>query len=193
MTARVQLPGESVIQYAMAKEKLLLMAPVTLTDGQKVQAMTEGLSDWKNQASILQAAPADIAEFYTACGALPASLSAPVIPGPVVAPSHPASAYAVGIPAEASSSLSAFTDQLVNGLAAKLEQIVIARTGGGSGYGRGGGGSAGRGFDPAGRGRGAGSGTGGGAVGRGFVPVSDRQCFQCGRTGHIARFCPEKK
>lgn len=50
MTARVQQPGEAIMQYAVAKEKLLLMSPFTLTDQQKVQAMTVGLSDWKNQA-----------------------------------------------------------------------------------------------------------------------------------------------
>ena len=45
MTARVQQPGEAIMQYAVAKEKLLLMSPVTLTDQQKVQAMPDGLSD----------------------------------------------------------------------------------------------------------------------------------------------------
>ena len=76
MTARVQQPGEAIMQYAVAKEKLLLMSPVTLTDQQKVQAMADGLSNWKNQASILQAAPANITAFYTACTALPISLLA---------------------------------------------------------------------------------------------------------------------
>ena len=50
MTARVKQPGEAMLQYAVAKEKLLLMSPVTLTDQQKIRAMTEGLSAWKHQA-----------------------------------------------------------------------------------------------------------------------------------------------
>jgi hypothetical protein len=49
MIARVQQPGETMLQYAVAKGKLL-MSPVTLTDQQKIRAMTDGLSDWKHQA-----------------------------------------------------------------------------------------------------------------------------------------------
>jgi hypothetical protein len=178
ITARVQQPGEVIMQYAVAKEKLLLMSPVTLTDQQKVQAMTDGLSDWKNQASILQAAPANIAAFYTACAALPISLSATKASPAATTPAIPA-------PGSFSPGFS------VDDLAARIERVVIGRLGP---VGRGGGGAAagssagrGRGSDPDFRGR-----TSGGA-GRGFVPVSDRQCFGCGKIGHIAKDCPEKK
>jgi hypothetical protein len=172
LTERVQQPGEAIMQYAVAKEKLLLMSPVALTDQQKVQAMTDGLSDWKNQASILQAAPANKAAFYTACAALPISLTATtVIPAATTGPITPGFS--------------------VDELAARIERMVIGRLGP---VGLGGGGAAavppaarGRGSDPGGRGR-----TGGG-VGRGFVPVSNRGCFGCGKIGHITKDCPAKK
>ncbi|XP_045030208.1 uncharacterized protein LOC123472551 [Daphnia magna] len=170
MTARVQQPGEAIMQYAVAKEKLLLMSPVTLTDQQKVQAMTDGLSDWKNQASILQAAPANIAAFYTACAALPVSWSATTAT-PATGPLSPGFS--------------------VDDLAARIERMVIGRLGP---VGRSGGGAAA--VSPAGRGRGSdpdGRGRTSGGVGRGFVPVSDRQCFGCGKIGHIAKDCPAKK
>jgi hypothetical protein len=49
---------------------------------------------------------------------------------------------------------------------------------------------------PAGRGRGLGPdgrGRTSGGVGRGFVSVNNRQCFGCGKIGHIAKDCPEIK
>lgn len=56
MTARVQQLGyesmrrKPAIQYAMAKEKLLAMSPVTVNDEQKVQALIEELRSWQYQA-----------------------------------------------------------------------------------------------------------------------------------------------
>jgi hypothetical protein len=61
----------------MAKEKLLAMAPVALTDQQKVQALTEGLRSWQHQAAVMSTNPANVAAFYTACNNLPTSLAAP--------------------------------------------------------------------------------------------------------------------
>ncbi|KAI9550252.1 hypothetical protein GHT06_007140 [Daphnia sinensis] len=82
MVARVQQPGESIMQYAMAKEKLLAMAPVALTDQQKVQALTEGLRPWQHQAAVMSTNPANVAAFYTACNNLPTSLAAPAAEKP---------------------------------------------------------------------------------------------------------------
>ncbi|EFX71944.1 hypothetical protein DAPPUDRAFT_111191 [Daphnia pulex] len=77
MVARVQQPGESVMQDAMAKEKLLAMAPVALTDQQKVQAFTEDLRSWQHQAAVMSTNPANVAALYTACNNLSTRLAKP--------------------------------------------------------------------------------------------------------------------
>ena len=173
MVARVQQPGESVMQYAMAKEKLLAMAPVALTDQQKVQALTEGLRSWQHQAAVMSTNPANVAAFYTACNNLPTSLAAPA----GETPSKSAN------PVDPSAALEAVANRLVNDLASRLEKMVIGKSEGVSGRPRMG--------ETAGRGRGGG-GTAA-APGARFVPVSDRKCFNCDVKGHLAKDCPSPK
>ncbi|KAI9550596.1 hypothetical protein GHT06_005946 [Daphnia sinensis] len=182
MVARVQQPGESIMQYAMAKEKLLAMAPVALTDQQKVQALTEGLRSWQHQAAVMSTNPANVAAFYTACNNLPTSLAAPAAEKPTKSAD----------PVDPSAALEAVANRLVNDLAARLEKIVISKNEGVSGYGAGTGATGRpRGGEAAGRGRGSGGATA--APGVRFVPVSDRKCFNCDVKGHLAKDCPSPK
>ena len=173
MVARMQQPGESVMQYAMAKEKLLAMAPVALTDQQKVQALTEGLRSWQHQAAVMSTNPANVAAFYAACNNLPTSLAAPA----GETPSKSAD------PVDPSAALEAVANRLVNDLASRLEKIVIGKSEGVSGRPRMG--------ETAGREHGGG-GTAA-ASGVRFVPVSDRKCFNCDVKGHLAKDCPSPK
>ena len=186
MTARVQQADESVIQYAVAKQKLLSLAPVTLTDQQKVQALTEGLRSWQHQAAVMRANPAIIAAFYAACDNLPTSLSASaVVPAPAAAP---AAAPPTAAPVDASAALA---DKLMIDLAARLERLIIGRTGGGGGGGGGYTPGPARAMESAGRGRGSGGSTT--PPGGRYVPVSERKCFNCDVKGHLAKDCPSPK
>ena len=190
MAACVQKPGESAIQYVVTKQRLLELAPVTLTDGQKVQALTEGLRDWKHQASIMQANPNNVAAFYTACNNLPASLSLAAATAATTVPA--AAAVVASTSASTADAAAAVTDKLVSDLAARLERVFIGRSGGAAGGGAAYGGGRGRPVEPAGRGRG-----GGGAAaappprpaGR-FVPLAERECYNCSLKGHLAKHCP---
>ena len=81
------------------------------------------------------------------------------------------------LPTEAIKQAQNFTTQ--QGKMATALQGLRGGGGGGPGGGGGGGGGA--------KGKGK-----GGKTGQPFVPVADRKCYICGKTGHLAANCPEK-
>jgi hypothetical protein len=113
----------------MAKEKLLAMAPVTLTYQQKVQALTESLRSWQHQPAVMRTNPANVAAFYKACNNLSTSLAKPEME------TSSKSTDPVG----QSAALEVVANRLVNNLAVRLENIFISKSEGETGYGSGGG------------------------------------------------------
>ena len=63
--ARVQQPGESGMAYALEKAKLCARSPVTLTNGEIVAHLINGLAKWEQVSSMTHAPPADVAAFIT--------------------------------------------------------------------------------------------------------------------------------
>lgn len=108
--------------------------------------------------------------FYTACAALPVSLSA-------TKAIQVATAQVFLLASQWMILRSESNEWSSEGLC--QSDVVVAAVVSPAGRGRG--------LDPDGRGR-----TSGG-VGRGFVSVNNRQCFGCGKIGHIAKDCPEIK
>jgi hypothetical protein len=185
VSERKQRVGESGIEYALAKFKLLRLAPVPLNDGQMVNFLIDGLASHHHVSAMMTNTPVDFQAFLLRVReleaisisprheALPASLN-PHAPSRQASPAvHAAPVSDVG------AALASFSSRL-NELSSQLGRLTL-------GGGRGGGDARGGGAY-----RGGYDGDRGSGRGRGFVPLESRQCFQCGAMGHISRFCPSK-
>ena len=179
---RRQRPGESGIEYALDKRKLLRVAPVPLDDAQVVAFLINGLSRWQHEGAMSANPPADFEGFLTrirelesldisACSAHPqappvataaaAPIFSPYVPPPATAPLN-----------DLNRNLAAFGERLMAEFTARMNGLAVtprpttpvAPTSPGP--------------VRAGRGRGAPT---------GYDP---RECYRCRRTGHIARDCP---
>lgn len=63
VTARVQLPGESGIAYALDKARICRLAPVALPEAQIVPYLINGLAKWEHVAAMMSNPPDDAAAF----------------------------------------------------------------------------------------------------------------------------------
>lgn len=176
---RRQKPGESGIEYALDKHKLLRVSPMPLNNEQMVSFLIDGLARWQHVAAMTADTPANVTEFITRIRALETLgiSSRPEAAPPTFYPSPAANPVPSGVPPPAAADFgacfSAFGDRLINELASQLDKLVVNRSGGGGM----------RGGTSAGRGRGGAS---------GWVDPSARTCFHCNRVGHIARNCPSR-
>ena len=178
---RRQRPGESGIEYALEKRKLLRLAPVPLNDAQTVAFLINGLAKWQHEGAMSANLPANFDAFLTRMRELEAM---DVSAGPVYPVAAPVAAAAGALnpfvppfgpppvpppvtvpPFDLNRTLAAFGD--------KLMADIEARFGGAAG---------GRGLGAPAFGR-----------GRGGAPRPDpRICYVCRRAGHIAKFCPDR-
>ena len=60
---RRQKIGESGIEYALDKHKLLHVSPIPLNDQQMVSFLIEGLANWQHVAAMMSDIPGDVTEF----------------------------------------------------------------------------------------------------------------------------------
>ena len=172
VTARVQLPGESGIAYALEKARICRLAPVNLTEAQIVPYLINGLSKWEHVAAMMNNPPADATAFIERIRQLEqlgvSSRISPWAIGPVptVPPANPTLPQFTPLPPTqtpqaqqppASNDLMAAMETLGQHLATQLAlQLGKLNL------------NAGR------RGQDGGP----------------RKCYNCQAVGHIARFCP---
>jgi hypothetical protein len=182
---RRQKIGESGIEYALDKHKLLRVSPIPLNDQQMVSFLIEGLANWQHVAAMMSDIPGDVTQFIQRIRALEtlgvASRANTVQPppGPAVPPTIPATPPTQDLAA----ALSSFGDKLVNQLTAQFNKLAVGNRGAGRG------GSSSDASGVAGHDRGVG---GHGRGGGGWVEPSARKCYGCGLVGHISRHCPSK-
>lgn len=178
---RRQRPGESGIEYALDKRKLLRLAPVPLNDEQTVAFLISGLAKWQHEGAMSANRPANFDAFLTRIrdleamdvstgpaysGTTPVATAVAAYPPPIpinIPPPMPVP------PLDLNQTLAAFGEKLI----ASMETRLGLAAGGRSHVASTGPPSAGR--------------------GRGGSPRTDsRVCYVCHRTGHIARFCPDR-
>jgi len=182
---RRQKIGESGIEYALDKHKLLRVSPIPLNDQQMVSFLIEGLANWQHVAAMMSDIPGDVTEFIQRIRALETlgvasrANTVPPPPGPAVPPIIPATPPTQDLAA----ALSSFGDKLVNQLTAQFNKLAVGNRGAGRG------GSSSDASGVAGHDRGVG---GHGRGGGGWVEPSARKCYGCGLVGHISRHCPSK-
>ena len=201
---RRQRPGESGMEYALEKRKLLRLAPVPLDEAQIIAFLISGLAKWQHEAALSANRPDDFGAFLTRIRELEAMdvSSGPVYPAvaptgvdfplvhaavpppvpPPVVPGHLVTTLPPYVPVHPSTPAPVAADvaRLLSNFQDRLIADLTARFAGVAG-GRG------HGAPP-----GASGGFGRGRGGRGAGPDL-RSCYVCGRAGHISRDCPEKK
>ncbi|KAK4006903.1 hypothetical protein OUZ56_012058 [Daphnia magna] len=182
---RRQKIGESGIEYALDKHKLLRVSPIPLNNEQMVSFLIDGLAKGQHVAAMTTDIPGDVTEFIQrirtleTLGVASRADSFPPPPGPAGPSVIPATPTTQNFAA----ALSSFGDKLVNQITAQFNKLSV----GSRGAGRGGSSS-----DASG-GAGHEHGMGGnGRGGGGWVEPSARKCYNCGVVGHISRPCPSK-
>ncbi|XP_045025381.1 uncharacterized protein LOC123470003 [Daphnia magna] len=182
---RRQKIGESGIEYALDKQKLLRVSPIPLNNEQMVSFLIDGLAKWQHVAAMTADIPEDVTEFIQrirtleTLGVASRADTFPPPPGPAGPPVIPATPPTQDFAA----ALSTFGDKLVNQIAAQFNKLSIGSRGAGRGE------SSSDASGGAGHERGMGrNGRGGG----GWVEPSARKCYNCGVVGHISRHCPSR-
>ncbi|KAK4012418.1 hypothetical protein OUZ56_021517 [Daphnia magna] len=188
---RRQKNGESGIEYALDKHKVLRVAPIPLNEEKMVAFLIDGLASWQHVAAMTANRPANVTEFIqrireletlgVASRLVPPPAHGPVVPPwapPVVPPAAPTATppMAPSSAPDLNATLTAFGNQLVHQLTAQFNKMTIGSRGTGGGGGGG---------DRGGR-------SGGDRSGGGWVDPSKRKCYNCGVVGHISRHCPAK-
>lgn len=192
---RRQKSGESGIEYALDKHKVLRVAPIPINEEKMVAFLIDGLASWQHVAAMTANRPANVPEFIqrireletlgVASRVVPPPAHGPVAPPwappvapPVAPPAAPTTTPPVAPPSapDLNATLATFGNQLVNQLTAQLNKMTIGSRGTGGGGGGG---------DRGGR-------SGGDRGGGGWVDPSKRKCYSCDAIGHIARHCPTK-
>jgi hypothetical protein len=132
---RRQKIGESGIEYALDKHKLLRVSPIPLNDQQMVSFLIEGLANWQHVAAMMSDIPGDVTEFIQRIRALETlgvasrANTVPPPPGPAVPPTIPATPPTQDLAA----ALSSFGDKLVNQLTAQFNKLAVGNRGAGRG------------------------------------------------------------
>ncbi|KAI9558362.1 hypothetical protein GHT06_015120 [Daphnia sinensis] len=166
---RRQKNGESGIEYALDKHKVLRVAPIPLNEEMMVAFLIDGLASWQHVAAMTANHPANTLGVASRLVPPPAhGPGAPPWAPPVVPPAAPTATppMAPSSAPDLNATLTAFGNQLVHQLTAQFNKMTIGS-------------------------RGTGGGGGGGDRG-GWVDPSKRKCYNCGVVGHISRHCPAK-